>query len=166
MTTTIGQPYTGALKFDFTPVASILIDLPPGGMRGLRREQPGMPDVITELATAVSSHGAEAGVQEVAYQRFLDSTDKVKRVREKRLALLKIAEILAETEATYEDQREQALSQMVDAVKSTAKRNKNKAIVAPFEKSIAYTAQGADKAVKTRTRNKAAQVSVANKPTG
>jgi hypothetical protein len=106
MTTGIGQPYTGALAFDLNPVASILIDLPPGGMRGLRRQQPGMPDVITELATAVPNEGAAAGVPMDVYQRFVDSTDKVDRVRKHRLALLKAAEVLAESEAVYEDQRE------------------------------------------------------------
>jgi hypothetical protein len=164
MTTGIGQPYTGSLSFDLNPVASILIDLPPGGMRGMRRQQPGMTDVITELATAVPNEGAAAGVPMDAYQRFVDSTDKVDRVRKHRLALLKAAEVLAESEAVYEDQREQALSQMVDAVRSTAKRNKNKAIVAPFERSIRYTSQAADKAVKTRNKKAAAKAKAGSEP--
>jgi hypothetical protein len=53
---------------------------------------------------------------------------------------------------------------MVDAVRSTAKRNKNKAIVAPFEKSIRYTSQAADKAVKTRNKKAAAKANAGSEP--
>jgi len=84
-----------------------------------------------------------------------ESGDKAEQVRRYRLAFAKINEVLAESEALYEDQREHALSQIVDAVKSTAKRNKNKGIRAPFEKSIRYTQQAAEKAVKTRKKNAA-----------
>jgi hypothetical protein len=164
MTTGTGQPYTGPLTFNLTAIAAILIDQPPGALRGMRSDQPGITDVINELAEAVKSHGAEAGVTAPAYQRFVDSTEKLTKLRANSAAFLKMAEVLAETEATYENEREQALSQIVDAVKSTAKRNKNKAIVAPFEKSVCYTQQAAEKAVKTRNKNKAAKG--AGAPTG
>ena len=147
MTTGTGQPYTGPLSFDLTAIAPILIDQPPGTLRGMRRDQPGIDDVIHELAGAVKSNGTEAGVAGHAYQRFLDSTEKLTKLRLNSAALLKMAEVLVETEATYENEREQALSQTVDAVKSTAKRSKNPAILAPFEKSIRYTQQASTKAV-------------------
>jgi dsDNA-binding SOS-regulon protein len=156
MTVDVGQPYTGALSLDLTPVASLLIDLPPGTLRGMRRQQPGMNDVIAELAEAIASSGAAAGVPADAYQRFLDSTDKLERVRKQSMLLRKLSEIITETEATFEHEREQALSQVVDAVKSTAKRTGNKAVAAPFERSIRYTQQTAIKAAKTRKRNAAA----------
>jgi arylsulfatase A-like enzyme len=121
----------------------------------MRRQQPGMSDVTAELSDAMPTLGTAAGVPEDAYKRFLESTDKVEQVRKYRLGLEKLAEVLAESEAHYEDQREHALSQIVDAVKSTAKRNKNKGIRAPFEKSIRYTQQATEKAVKTRKKNAA-----------
>ena len=152
MSAVVGLPYTGPLSLDLTPVAPVLIDLPPGALRGMRREQPGMADVIAELAEAVASNGAAAGVPAEAYKRFVDSTDKLGRVRQQSVLLLKLAEIISETEASYENEREHALSQMVDAVKSTAKRNKNKAVLAPFERAIRYTQQASDKAQKTRKR--------------
>jgi hypothetical protein len=40
-------------------------------------------------------------------------------------------------------------------VKSTAERNKNNGLQAPFENSIRYTQQAAEKAVKTRKKNAA-----------
>lgn len=149
------QPYTGQLKFDVTPVAAILYDLPPGALRGMRRQQAGMSEVIAELADAIPTLGAVAGVPEDAYKRFVENGDKAEQVRRYRLALEKIAEVIAESEALYEDQREHALSQIVDAVKSTAKRNRNEGIRAPFEKSIRYTQQAAEKALKTRKKNAA-----------
>lgn len=157
MTTGKGQPYTGPLSFDLTAVGSILIDQPPGALRGMRRDQPGIDEVVKELAIAVKNNGVEAGVAPHAYQRFLDSTAKLAKLRLDSADLLKMAEVLAETEATYENEREQALSHMVDAVKSTAKRSKNRAILAPFEKSVRYTQQASDKGVKTRSKNKAAK---------
>lgn len=156
--TTTGQAYTGPATFDLTTIVSILVDQPPGALRGMRRDQPGIEEVIRELADAVASHGAEAGVPTEAYQRFLDSTEKLAQVRQNSAALLKMAEVLQETEATFENRREQALSQMVDAVKSTVKRTKNTAIQAPFEKSIRYTQQTSEKGVKTRAKNKAMKV--------
>ena len=166
MTTGTGQPYTGPLTFDLLAIAAILIDQPPGALRGMRRDKPGIEAVIQELAEAVKNHGTEAGVAASAYQRFLDSTEKLDNLRLNSAPLLKMAEVLAETRATYENEREQAVSHMVDAVKSTAKRTKNPAILAPFEASIRYTAQNAEKAVKTRTKNKAAKAKLSSKPTG
>ncbi|MEO5728159.1 MAG: hypothetical protein ABI134_26135 [Byssovorax sp.] len=42
-----------------------------------------MTDVITELATAAPNEGAAAGVPMEVYRRFVDSTDKVDRVRKR-----------------------------------------------------------------------------------
>jgi hypothetical protein len=151
----INQAYTGQLTFDVTPVGAILFDLPPGVLQGMRRQQAGMSDVSAELAEAIPTLGAAAGVPEEAYKRFVESGDKVALVRKYRLGLDKLIEVLAESEALYEDQCEQALSQIVDAVKSTAKRSRNKGIQAPFEKSIRYTQQTAAKGVKTRKKNAA-----------
>ena len=149
------QPYTGPLSFDVTPVAAILVDLPPGDLRGMRRQQAGMSDVIAELSDSVPALGASAGVAEDVYQRFVESSNKVEQVRRYRLGLAKLVEVLIESEALYEDQCEQALSQIVDAVKSTAKRSRNQGIRAPFEKSIRYTQQAAEKGLKTRKKNAA-----------
>jgi len=71
---------------------------------------------------------------------------------EKMLAL-----VLLETIAVLEDRREQQLSQIADAVHSAAKRTKNASIKAPFEKTLAYRGQSAQKGVKTRAANKAAR---------
>ena len=53
---------------------------------------------------------------------------------------------------------------IVDAVRSTAKRTRNPAIVAPFEKSIRYTQQAADKAVRTRKLKAASKTETSGKP--
>jgi hypothetical protein len=54
------------------------------------------------------------------------------------------------------DAREQALSKIVDMIQSTAKRDKNDGIKAPFHETLAYKSQAAEKAVKTKAAKKAA----------
>ncbi len=156
MSTDHGLPYSGPLSFDLTALANLLVDQPSGATRGMCRDQPGITDVIHELADAMPAHGAAAGVSKEVYLRFLDSTAKLDLLRQHSAAILKIAEVLGETEATFENQRELALGQIIDAVKSTAKRTRNQAIVAPFEKAIRYRLQASDKAMRTR-KQKAAQ---------
>lgn len=58
----------------------------------------------------------------------------------------KVLEVLKESEALYEHERENTISQMADAVRSTAKRESNPGLLAPFEKLLRYNSQIADKA--------------------
>ncbi len=150
-------PYTGPVKVDATAVASLLVDLPKGGKKGLRTAGPGLDQVINELATSVPASGAAAGISTAIYQAFLVSNTRIDQLAPLEQAASKLAEVLSETLALLQDTREQQLGQMADFVRSTAKRTRNDGIKAPFQKMLAYKGQAAEKGVLTREKNKAAK---------
>src|SRR5205085_3502232 len=86
------------------------------------------------------------------YASFEKTHTLIGQIREARLIVAKAAEVLAESEAYYEDQRETLLSLIVAAVRTSA-RQKDDSLRAAFEKTLAYKAQIAMKAVKTRRKN-------------
>jgi hypothetical protein len=147
------EPYTGPTTFDLTPLLPILVHLAKGGLRGLVHEKPGLADVLSELATAVPGSGKAAGVTPEMYQTLLDARANVDKITQARAGIALLDQVLGDSLAWYENQGEQALGQIVDIVDSTAKRKKNAAIAKPFVKTIAYTKQTAEKAVKTRKKN-------------
>jgi len=149
------QRYGGPLAVDVTPLDGILFDLEPGGMQRLRREKDGIDGVIAELADSIPKFGALAGVSPDIYASFVSENDNLAKIREARAKVAKLAEVLAESEVLHEHNRENNISIIADAVKSTAHRKDN-SILAPFEKTLAYNSQTADKAAKTRRKNQAA----------
>jgi len=146
------QAYTGPVSIDLTALGDLLIDLPPGGTQRLRREQEGIEGVVEELDVAMPKHGGAAGITPELYSRFKTCNEELAKIRAARHTVDKIAEVLRESEAYKEDIREGFLSIMCKAVKSAAQHD-NPSIVAPFEKTLKYNAQRAEKAVKTRRRN-------------
>ncbi len=146
----IGQPYTGPLFVDASTLAGKLVDIPPGGTARLRTEQEGMDEVIAELAAAAPSLGA---VVQEPYDVFVSCTDNLAQIRAARAVVDKLAEVLAESEAKHEHDRENAVSMIVDAARSAARRKGDPAILAAFEKTIGYAAQAAQKAARTRKKN-------------
>jgi hypothetical protein len=128
-----------------------LVDLPPGGKRGLRQEKDGFEAVLAELARALPVHGAAAGIPGDAYARLVEATGTLQKIREARALIDKLAAVLDGSEAKHEHDRENELSLIVDAIKSTAKR-RNPSIAAAFEKTLEYNSRIADKAAETRRR--------------
>jgi hypothetical protein len=149
--------YTGPAKVDATPVATLLIDLPPGAKKGLRTSGPGIDGVIAELAASVPTAGAAAGISTVLYQAFVTGTTNIEQLTAIWQVSSKLTEVVGETLAVLQDTREQQLSQLADAIQSTAKRTKNAGVTAPFQQTLAYKAQIAQKGVKTREAKKAAK---------
>jgi len=150
------QPYTGPLTFDLTAIALLLVDLAPGALRGLRREQPGIEGVISELEAGVPKLGAKAGISSDVYAEFEKKQIVIAQIREARLIFDKAAEVLAESEAYYEDQREIDITLMASAVR-TAARRRDESLRAAFEKTLKYYGQIAAKAARTRRKNAKAE---------
>ncbi|MFT3768255.1 MAG: hypothetical protein QM820_22625 [Minicystis sp.] len=153
-----GQVFTGTLVTDVTAMGGKLFDLPPGEVARLRREKPGMDGVVSELETAAPTLPAAAA----PYAEFVSHTATLAKIRAARVIADKISEVLVESEAKYEHDRENALGMIVDAVKSSAKRAGGKALLAAFEKSLAYVAQSGVKAAQTRKKNLAAKKAAAS----
>jgi GTPase SAR1 family protein len=144
--------YIGPVAVDLQPLAAILIDLKPGMMHNLRSEQEGVGEVVEELKQNVSALGAKAAISPDVYAHFVACTENLDKIRPARALIEKLAEILEESEAYYEHEREADISIIADAVRSAARR-KNDAVRASFEKTLKYNSQSAEKAVKTRRKN-------------
>ena len=147
-------PYVGPLVVDLHDLEGKLIELPPFGKRGLRREKEGFEEVLAELGSSVHAHAPGATVFSEVHARILEATSTLEKVRAARALVDKLSQVLEASEAMIEHDRENDLSVMVDVIKSTAKR-KNPAIVTVFEKLLKYSSQIADKAAETRRRKAA-----------
>jgi hypothetical protein len=160
------QPYTGATAVDLSPVASILVDLPKGAMKGLRRQGAGIADVVAELAAAMPTYGAAAGVAPALYTSFTTHTGNIAKLQAVGTLAQKLAEVVTESIALEEDAQAQNLGQIGDAIRSTAKRTKNNSILAPFQKTLAYQSEAGVKAAATRAKKKAAKATTTGTAAG
>jgi hypothetical protein len=121
-------------------------------MQFLRSEQPGVEEVVQELSQNVPALGSKAAISTDIYAHFVECNDNINKVRAARAVVGKLAEVLEESEAYYEHEREADISLIADAIRSAARR-KDESIRASFEKTLKYNAQTAQKAVKTRRKN-------------
>lgn len=148
------QPYTGPQTIDLAEIVEFLVDLAPGALRGLRREQQGMASVVSELAAGVPALGVKAGISSDVYASFKKTHEIIVKIRAARLVVDKLAEVLLESEGYYEDQRESDITLIAAAVRASARR-RDQSIRASFEKTLTYNAQVAMKGIKTRRKNAA-----------
>jgi hypothetical protein len=153
MTSSIVQSFQGPFQYDFNYLSGIIIQAVNGATRGLRRQKPGIEKVLNELQQNLSSQASILSVPTDMYTNITSITDKLTKVREARVLVSKLAEVLAETEAFLEDEREGEIGNVVIAVRRAAVR-KNPAVVALFEETIRYHGQLALRAHKTRRKNK------------
>lgn len=149
------QPYLGALVVNLSHLAGVLINLPPGRRRGLRKVQPGIEEVLAELASGAQALESALGLHPAAYASVVECTERLGQLREAREIVARLAEAIEETEARCEHEREMAIGRIADQVKSAARREQ-RSVLASFEKTVAYNARVGVRAVKTR-RQKAAQ---------
>jgi hypothetical protein len=149
------QPYAGPTAVDVTPMGSILVDVPQGVMPRLRRQQAGIDEVITEVDESVPAFATQVGLSQDIHVRFQACNNNLQQIRAARAVVDRLAEALEDSEAKYEDDRETIIGQIVDSVKSAARRI-DISLLGPFEKTIAYNSQIAVRAAKTRRKNAAA----------
>jgi len=99
MATVDGPKYAGPFIIDLSDVKDDLVDLPPGAMKGLRAEQEGIDRVIAELEKSMPVHGNAAEIPPQIYQRFLERTARLERLRTHELELEKALEVCRESRA-------------------------------------------------------------------
>lgn len=153
MVTIAGPKYIGPLIIDLSPVGNDLIDLPPGAMRGIRGEQEGIEKVNAELAIAIPGYGDAAEIPHQVYKRFQQRTSLLAQLRTHERELEKALEVCRETRAKTENDREDDISIIAKTVQDTARRLKDPGIAAPFQETIRYNGQIAEKAMQTRRKN-------------
>jgi hypothetical protein len=147
----------GALSIDCSFLASFAVDLPPGARRGLRVAQEGFGDVVNEIAANQAKHGEEAGITKADLDTFTTANERIAQIDAFLPAARKLVELLEETRAALDDQRQRQISAIADAVEGRAKAHKSGHLLAKYEKTRAYRSAVGIKAAKTRRRNATAQ---------
>jgi predicted house-cleaning noncanonical NTP pyrophosphatase (MazG superfamily) len=145
-------PFDGKLTISVEDVKDLLHDLPPQARRKLKREKPGFGSVLDELRTGLPKHGKTLGLSPDLLQKIEEETANIAKLEAARSDLAKLLEVVEESIALQEDEREQDITAVAEAAKKAAQR-KDPSVAAPFEKTMKYHSQVADKAVATRRKN-------------
>lgn len=145
-------PFDGKLVISVEEVKDLLHDLPPQARRKLKREKQGFGSVLEELRTALPKHGKTLGLSSDLLQKIEGASANIIKLEAARAELAKLLEVVEESIALQEDEREQDLTAIAEAAKKAAQR-KDPSVAAPFEKTMKYHSQVADKAVATRRKN-------------
>lgn len=152
MANSIVQPFNGDLDTDLQPLKDILIDAASGATRGLRRQKSGIEKALHEINENIPGSADLLGVAPSIGDRINELTEKLALIRQARARIDKLAEVLAETEAFVEDERENEIGHIVSSARRAAIR-KDAAVVILFEETIRYHGQIAARSHKTRRKN-------------
>ncbi|MDI1443445.1 hypothetical protein [Polyangium sp. 6x1] len=145
--------YTGNGVVDASAFQHKLVDLKHGEMQKLKRSKPGCAGVIADLAAAMPGHGSEARIHPDWYAEIVEIKQTLEVIRAQRPEADKLAEVLRESEAYYEDRLEGLISRVGKAVVDTAKEENKPGLLATFESTLQYRAQYAEKSAATRRKN-------------
>jgi len=145
--------FKGTTTVNLSALVGKLVDLQPGETRTMLTLRPGFDDVEAELKESIATTGAAAGIPSEVYNDFLECGDTIDAIDTALSVVAKLAEVLVESRAYYENKRQHLVGLMVDTVRSTARRRNDSALLAFFEKTIKYHGQAGHKAARTRRRN-------------
>ncbi|MDI1476651.1 hypothetical protein [Polyangium sp. y55x31] len=149
-------PYTGPDIIDLSKIRPRLVDLINGTLAGAQREKPGFSDVFDELSKALPQYGETLGIHPGIWPKIVDKTATLDEIRALKKVVLKLAEVLEESEVYYEDAREADISRVGGFVDTTI-RHGDPSVEAAFHKTLAYRSQYARKAADQRRKNKQAR---------
>jgi predicted CopG family antitoxin len=144
--------YLGPLTIDISPFKDDIVDLPPGGMHGLKREKDGFSEMLSELQKAKPKALGNVGISQEVVTRIEDRTAKLEAIRQKKAEAEKMAEVLRETEAHLENAREGDITIVARGVQATVQQI-DAGLEASFEMTLHYYSQIGDKAAATRKKN-------------
>ncbi|MRG96741.1 hypothetical protein [Polyangium spumosum] len=151
------------LVHDCTALAPFLVDLPEGARRGMRSEQEGFFDVVSEIHTNQAALGDKAGITKADFDAFQESNTRVAMIDAHLPAIKKLVERMEETRALEDDKRQRLAHAFADSVDRRARTMGDKNLLAKYERTRKYRSAIALKAVKTRAKN-AAQAEAAETP--
>jgi hypothetical protein len=153
-------PPPGTLVFDLSSMQGFLVDLARGDKRGMRTAQEGWSEVVLEIYGNQPQYGELAGITATDFQRFHTLNDQYDQIMANLPALEKLVEMLRETRAAVDDQRQRLASAFAQSAESRAKASGgDTTLLARYEKTCTYRSSIADKAA--RTRKKKAELAAA-----
>lgn len=120
----------------------------------MRQEQWGWEEAEHEIVTNQPKYGDRAGITATDFARFVALNDQYDQIEAQIPLLEKAEEILLESLAHIDNQRHKLLTQFAGSAESHASaEGGDPTLLTAYEKTIAYRAVVADKAVKTRQKN-------------
>lgn len=143
------------LLIDARALKKFLVDLPDGATQGMRREHEGIGEVIDEITRAQKEWGKKAGVTEGEVSAVVEKTEQLTLIRAKRPAVAKLLEMLDETEAKLEDERDTVIRTIAESADAKA-NTVGPELLDAYTKTRAYRSAPGVKAAKTRKKNAAA----------
>ena len=158
------NPVPGDLAIDCSPIADLIIDLPPGAMVGMRREHEGLDALLTEVSANQKSSGARAGILDADAQALAKLTEKILLVRKYKEPLRKLLELVTETEASLDHERHQHISNIASSVEQRAKMPGNEDLRSLYRSTREYRSAISKKAAKTRSKSKPTEPAPAPAP--
>lgn len=141
------------MSIDATDVGPFVVDLPPGGMLGLRSPQPGFAEALAELLSNQPVFGVQAGVRDEDIVDIQTTLTQRERVRSLLPAASKLFELLTETDAVLDDRLQRQVHNVAHVVERRAKMQRNDELLARYAKTRAYRSAIGNKAARTRQRN-------------
>ncbi|MDI1478818.1 hypothetical protein [Polyangium sp. y55x31] len=152
------------LVHDCTAFAPFLVDLPPGGRRGMCSEQEGFSEVIGEIVSNQAALGDKAGITKSDYEAFQESNQRIAMIDAQLPALKKLVEMMEETRALEDDKRQRQVNAFADAIERRARTTGDKGLLAKYERTRKYRSAVAMKGVKTRSKMNKADAGEAKTP--
>jgi hypothetical protein len=151
-------PPVTIFKIDLNTIRLFLVDLPPRGTVGMRREQEGWPAVRAEIVARQPAWGQLAGITTTDYNRFIVLDDAFPQIVAALPTVDKALEVLEESLAHVDNLRHRLVTQFADSAEKHARMDGgNPGLLTTYEKAIAYRAVIAGKSVKTRQKNEEAK---------
>ncbi len=148
------HPVPGDLSIDASELASVIIDLPEGAMRGLRVEQDGLEEVLAEIFANQAEWGEKVGITSGDKLDLETLNVVIRRIDDFVPASQKLVELLLETRAKLDDRRQRLINAIAEGVERRAKSlDYGETLLARYQRTRAYRSAIAKKAARTRRRN-------------
>lgn len=145
------NPNVGDCVFDGSEFAPYLVDVPPGGLQGMRTAQDGCDEVCKEIFANQAEWGAKAGVTAEDIASLEDIDKKMARLDQFVQPVRKFLELLIETRYVLDDRKQKLIYTIGQAVERRGREKPE--LLAKYQQTRAYRSATAKKAVKTRNKN-------------
>lgn len=144
--------FMGSFLVDARELEGLVTDLPQGSMRGLRTTKKGYEEVVLEIASNQADLGEAAGITERDFRRLEELNEIARKFDEYLPAIAKLHELVVESRALVDDERQRLVSAFAQSVESRAKASRNAVLLAKYEKTRAYRSASGFKAAATRRK--------------
>jgi hypothetical protein len=156
------NPNVGDCVFDGSEFAPYLVDVPPGGLQGMRTEQDGCAEVCKEILANQAEWGTKAGITPEDVASLEDIDAKLARLDQFVQPVRKFLELLVETRYVLDDRKQKLIYTIAQSVERRGKEKPD--LLGRYQLTRAYRSAIAKKAVKTRNKNAEALASEQGTP--